>query len=58
MGRCGYLKTVLLSHEEEIIRVTLNECHWDKYKAVKILGISLSALYRKIRLYGIRQVPK
>jgi len=56
MGKHGYLKTVLQAHEEEIVRVTLRECHWDKGKAAKILGISLSSLYRKIRLYSIRQV--
>jgi DNA-binding NtrC family response regulator len=39
--------------ERDHIRGALEQCGWNKYKAAKIMGISRSTLYSKIRKHGL-----
>lgn len=39
--------------EKEHIRSVLEQCDWNKYKAAKMMGISRSTLYSKIRKHGL-----
>jgi len=43
----------LAAHEKEVILKTLEETKGNKTRSAKILGISLSTLYRKLERYGI-----
>ncbi|MBI5252341.1 MAG: sigma-54-dependent Fis family transcriptional regulator [Desulfomonile tiedjei] len=40
-------------HEKEHIRSVLEQCDWNKYKAARMMGISRSTLYSKIRKHGL-----
>jgi DNA-binding NtrC family response regulator len=40
--------------ERNHVRTILEKCAWNKYKAAKIMGISRSTLYSKIRKHGLR----
>lgn len=40
--------------ERNHVRAILEKCAWNKYKAAKIMGISRSTLYSKIRKHGLR----
>lgn len=39
--------------ERDHIRSILEKCQWNKYKAAKMMGISRSTLYSKIRKHGL-----
>ncbi len=40
--------------ERNHVRTILEKCAWNRYKAAKIMGISRSTLYSKIRKHGLR----
>ena len=48
------LNTDLDLMEREHVRAVLEKCAWNKYKAAKMMGISRSTLYSKIRKHGLR----
>lgn len=48
------LNTDLDRMERDHIRAVLEKCEWNKYKAAKMMGISRSTLYSKIRKHGLR----
>ncbi len=46
----------LNSVERDHVRCVLDKCDWNKYKAAKIMGISRSTLYSKIRKHGLQPI--
>lgn len=50
----------LLMHEVEktIIKLTLEETNFNYFKTAKILGISRSKLYRKIKTFELKKIKK
>jgi DNA-binding NtrC family response regulator/HAMP domain-containing protein len=43
----------IAQREQEVLRETLEKCHWNKKEAARLLGISRNTLYQKMKRYGI-----
>jgi two-component system response regulator PilR (NtrC family) len=52
------LKAMMSDYEKEIIINALQRFDGSKEKAVKVLGIDLTTLYRKMRKFGVDEVKK
>lgn len=46
-------ETNLEQIERDHVRAVLEKCQWNKYKAAKVMGISRSTLYSKIKKHGL-----
>ena len=53
----GSDSTDLANLESRTIANILRECHWNKAKAAKRLGLTRTKLYHRIRKYGLDQSP-
>lgn len=51
-----YGTTNLDRMERDHVRSVLEKCGWNKYQAAKMMGISRTTLYSKIRKHGLRKV--
>ena len=51
-------KLSLAEIERNHIKVVLDELHWDKKEACKILGIAKTTLYNKLETYHIKKLPE
>ncbi len=49
----AHIQADLDSVERDYIKSILEKCNWNKYKAAKIMGISRSTLYSKIRKHDL-----
>jgi two-component system response regulator HydG len=49
------LATTLECVEQEVIRKRLEACNWKRNMAAKLLGISVTTLWRKMEKYGISE---
>jgi len=55
-GSHGDQSTNLDRLERDHVRSVLEKCAWNKYKAAKLMGISRSTLYSKMRKHGLANV--